>query len=371
MTDDITNDLNTARQLYMNKDYEDSLSLYEKSFSRSPDEFTKTHRTFYAWAIYQCRIKRFKSDDEFYSSALLITELVDQQDLSKAKACPYTFAVFRVFDRLAAENDYYTLTCWLDRIDPELLDETRVSYDNVTYRSRREKFYDISSKTYLRCMDYEKCIEISSEALETLTEFTNYSDTWHRWRIAKSLRQIGRPDEALGYLKEVIGVKRNWFIHREIAENLIMLQRRDEAIDNLCEAVLTDEPAKLKANLYKLIYDVLKNTDPETAEKHLRLHRLLRDGESDDGLLGEIEAYWRDFKFRDMELHHGTITRYFDDKNYGFITTPDNRSVFFHRDDFNGEDINTGKYVSYYLEDTFNRSKGEKSIKAVCINEVI
>ena len=132
MTNNVMKDLNTARQFYMNDEYEDSLKLYEKCFEESPELFNQSHRTFYAWAIYQCRIKRYNDDDEFFESAIFITELLAQENLTKVKACPYTFTVFKVYDCLVKQNDYYTLTSWLDKINPDLLDETRISYDNIT-----------------------------------------------------------------------------------------------------------------------------------------------------------------------------------------------------------------------------------------------
>ena len=34
---------------------------------------------------------------------------------------------------------------------------------------------------------------------------------------------------------------------------------------------------------------------------------------------GQIRDYWTDYKFRNRELKYGTVTRYFEEKNYGFM----------------------------------------------------
>ena len=371
MTDDFKKDLISARDFYLNNEYEKSLEIYEKCYNQSPELFDENHRTFYAWAIYQCHIKNFHDEDTFFKSAQFITYLTKQADLTKSKTCPYIFTVFKVFDLLVKQNDYFTLSSWLDMIDPELLDETRVSYDNLTFRSRREKYFDYASKTYLRTQNFEKCIEISEIALNSLETFTNYSDTWHRWRIAKSLKGLGEYEKALKYLDEVSLVKQNWFIYKEIAENHYLLNDDEKALENVSKAVLTNDSIKVKVNLYKLISEILNDTNHEMADRHMELYCIIKEGKENDQLVSEINQFWINFKFKDKELCHGTITRYFEDKNYGFITTADNKSIFFHRDEFNGKTIRTNKYVSFYTENSFDKSKNKKSIKAVYINEVI
>ena len=101
-----------------------------------------------------------------------------------------------------------------------------------------EKFYDRATKTYLECEDYEICLEMSKKALESLDEFTNGSDIWYRWRIAKSLKELNQNQEALKYLKEVSKVKKDWFVQKEFVDNYLSLDMRDEALEYISKAIL-------------------------------------------------------------------------------------------------------------------------------------
>lgn len=44
---------------------------------------------------------------------------------------------------------------------------------------------------------------------------------------------------------------------------------------------------------------------------------------------------------------YGRVTKYFQDKGYGFIRGEDNNSYFIHRSNLDGEYIERGYYVSF------------------------
>ena len=235
---DIKKDLAKASELMNSYKNEEALEIYEKHYKENPEAFTKRDRVSYAWAIYRIHIKDNPDEYELYENAEFITELTEQDDLNRRNTCPYTFAVFKVMDLLKDQNDFYNLVYWIEKINPELLNQKRDKRNGRTVRSRKEKYFDYASKAYLETQDYELCIEVSKKALDSLFRFTNDSDTWHRWRIAKSLGQLGQHEEALDYLKEVIKVKQDWYIYKEMADDLTSLNKPEEALDYICEAVL-------------------------------------------------------------------------------------------------------------------------------------
>ena len=97
--------LRQARKFYDSKEYEKSLEIYEQLFKKSPDEFDMGSRISYSWAIYQVHVKKFADEDELFDAVDLITDLVPQIDLNKAKTCPYTFSIMRVLDFLYKKQD--------------------------------------------------------------------------------------------------------------------------------------------------------------------------------------------------------------------------------------------------------------------------
>ncbi|WP_295603794.1 hypothetical protein [uncultured Methanobrevibacter sp.] len=386
---EIREELNEAKKLYKAKKYDEALTIYERHYNESPEALNNWDRIFYSWSLYQLYIKDAYDEDKLYESAELVTELVRQDDLNKRPVCAYTQTVFKVLDQLYAENDYYDLLAWLDKINPELLDQKRFETEDRVYRSKKEKYYDYATKAYFEVEDYEKCIETSKEALESLDVFTNNSDIWYNWRIAKSYRELLDNSEALRYLEEVAKVKKDWFVQKEIAENYYVLGEDEKAQDYICEAVLTNDPLTIKVNLYHLAYKILKEINPELALKHAELfcaiklendskvpddiEELLIDEETLDknALESEIRQYWTMYKFKDQELKNGTVTRIFEHGRSGFITSDDDESVYFNVSEYKGDDLKVGDYVSFYTEKSFDKSKNRESTRAVNIRSAL
>ena len=386
---EIREELNEAKKLYKAKKYDEALTIYERHYNESPEALNNWDRIFYSWSLYQLYIKDAYDEDKLYESAELVTELVRQDDLNKRPVCAYTQTVFKVLDQLYAENDYYDLLAWLDKINPELLDQKRFETEDRVYRSKKEKYYDYATKAYFEVEDYEKCIETSKEALESLDVFTNNSDIWYNWRIAKSYRELLDNSEALRYLEEVAKVKKDWFVQKEIAENYYVLGEDEKAQDYICEAVLTNDPLTIKVNLYHLAYKILKEINPELALKHAELfcaiklendskvpddiEELLIDEETLDknALESEIRQYWPMYKFKDQELKNGTVTRIFEHGRSGFITSDDDESVYFNVSEYKGDDLKVGDYVSFYTEKSFDKSKNRESTRAVNIRSAL
>lgn len=385
MTKEIRKELIEAKKLYKSKKYEEALAIYEKYFQASPEVLNNWDKIFYSWSLYQLYIKDAQDEDKLFESAELVTELVKQDDLNKKPVCAYTLSVFKVLDYLYSQNDYFNLINWLEKINPELLDEKRFESNDRVYRSRKEKYYDYATKAYFECEDFEKCIEVANEALTSLSEFTNSSDIWYRWRIAKSLKELMENKEALTYLEEIVKVKKDWFVQKEIAENYYILDEDEKALDYICAAVLTNDPSNIKVNLYYLAYKILKEQDPDLALKHAELFLAIKlDNDSqvpDDieelmidednlnkkDLEREIKQYWSEYKFKDQELQYGTITKIFEHGRSGFITSDDNESLYFNVYDFKGDNLDLGQYVSFFTEKSFDKSKNKESLKAVNI----
>lgn len=383
MRNDIRNDLKLARKEYDSQNYSESLEIYENVFSQFPEVFNLGDLISYCWAIYRVHVKQFSDESELFEATETICDLIPQADLNNVKTCPYTFSVFRVLDYLYKQHEYYNISYWADKLNHDLLDVKRGNFKGRFSRSRKEKYYDYLSKSHLECAEWEDCIEISTEALQTLNVFTNNGDVWHHWRIAKSLKELNQVEDALAHLEEVIKVKNDWFVYKEFIEDYYLLGNIDKALEYVCDAVLTDDPDKLKVNLYYLVYKLLNESNPDIAFKHAEAYYMIKlesnseiaqdieelyideDVLDKDDLINEIKSYWEDFKYQNQELQYGTVTKYFDDKNFGFITDGNDESIFFHKKEFRGDNVHVGQLVSFYTEMSFDKSKNKESMKAV------
>lgn len=388
MSEEIKKELLNAKKLYKSKNYSEALEIYEKHYPKNSDEFNKWDKIFYSWAIYQVYIKDYDDETELMEFTQLITELIRQSDLNKNPTCAYTLSVFKVLDYLYKKGDYEYLLYWLDKIDPALLDAKQSEFNGRIYPSRREKYYNYSSKAYLETKDYNNCISISEKALNEFHHFANDNDIWFNWRIAKSLKELNKPENALTYLEKVSKVKRDWFVSKEIAENYFMLDDNENALKYIIESVLTDEPPSLKINLFYLIYQLLKDDKPELALEHAKLFAALKleygasipedieklmideDELDTDKLEQKIKDYWLQYKFKDQKLQYGTITKVFEHGKSGFITSDEGEHLFFNAYEFKSDIyyMNEGQYVSFYTKTGFDRSKNKESVNAANIN---
>ena len=273
-----------AKKQYKAKNYQKSYELYSEIYS---PQFDNSSKYSYAWAIYQAKVKNFESEEELLSDAEMITQLTHQNDLNKTQLCVYTMAVLKVIRTLYENGEYELLPHWLDKLNPDLLDEVRFTKNGILYPSNREHYYLYASKTYLELGNYEKCIRVSKRALSTMTRFTSNNAMWLQWRIAKSLRQLEDYLQALKYLNEVKKVEKGWFVEKEIAENYYYLEDYEMSLKYAIEGALNLGPTDAKFNLYTLLYDLLIHTHPDYANKHEKLIEMIRTGETDGK--GELE----------------------------------------------------------------------------------
>lgn len=383
MKKQILNDLRKARELSRQKKYTESIEIFKRHFNEHPECMNPAHRDEYALAVYNEHVKNFRDENELLDAAEFITEITSQKDTTNDAYCIYTITVFAVFRYLNSRHEYHRFLHWLEKINPDLLGEHRYRKNGRLYSSRKESYYEYLSKAYLDSGEYEKCIEVSKKALAEITTFTNFADTWHRWRMTKSFRNLNMFEEALECLSEVLEVKQEWYMYRMGAEIHYTLNNPFKALDYLCPAILSKKFPNTKASLYYLSYRVLKGFNPEMALPHAQLYYLIKtdngefvESEIEDlnidksqldkkELLNWINDTWTQYKYKNQKLIHGTVTGFSNEKNYGFIKTMDDESVFFHKSDFMGDDIYIGQRVSFYTEESFDKAKNRKSKKAV------
>ena len=389
--DETRKELKKAQKMYKSKKYEDALEIYEREYSEKPEKFDIWAKRFYAWTIYHLHIKEFDSEDELIEYCNLVTDLVSQADLNKDPVCAYTLSVFKVMDYYYDMKEYDELLEWMGRLDVDLLDTKQSEFNERLYPSRKEKYYNYQTKAYLELKDYDSCIESGKTALDTIDTFANSSDVWYKWRIAKSLKELGEYEEAIEYLKEILKVKKDWFVDAEIADNYYFNSDEENSLKYALQAVFKPGKVESKVNLYPIIRDLIKQDYPDEAIKHDYLVYTIRNandwgiedvlteriGEAGFDLENrdyksvekELKPFWNSLKYKNQELKYGTITKIFEHGKAGFITSEDGESVFFSVFDITGDRSYLREYasVSFYTEKSFDKSKNRESLKAVNI----
>ena len=400
MSEDVKKDLAQAKKNYQDKNYEDAKNLYETIYTEKPEAFTLWDKRFYSWALYQLYVKNPEDETELFEAVDLITELLGQENHSKKDGvCAYTLSMMKLLDYLYKQNDYENLLVWADRLNPDFLSAKTSRFTTqdgreVTTASNKEKYYNWLSKSYQEVEDYDECLKISKKALEELSKFTNNSDIWFKWRIARSLREIGEYDEAIDYLKDIYKSKKDWFILWELAENYFFNGDNDKSLEYAVSAALSRGDSDKKIKLYSLLEDLLEDEYPEIALKHsyliysIRLHNEwgidddLEEKIAEAGLdventeywkiEKELKGFWKDLKFKTQQPNYGRINRIFPHGKSGFILRDDGESFFFNSYEFKGD---PNKYrenvkVSFYLEEGYDKKKDEVKMNAVNIYDI-
>lgn len=276
MTREIKKELNQASRLYKAGKIQEAFEIYDKHFLKNPEVFNHWDKIRYCWCMYYLFIKDSTDETELFDYTERVTEIVRQEDLNKSPVCVYTQCVFKAIMYLKSQEDWEYMLYWLDKLNPELLNQNPKEGGDTKYPSKKEDYYRYLSTAYLKCGDYEDCINASAEALDVIDSFAFNGDIWHMWRIAKSLNKLNHPEEALEYLNKVVNVQNDWYILKEIADCYYQTGNNDKAIEYAAKAVLTDDSVNVKVNLYYLIYNILKDSNEELALKHAKLFLALK-----------------------------------------------------------------------------------------------
>lgn len=315
MTREIRKELNQATRLYKTGRREEAFEIYDKHFQQNLDELDRWDRIRYCWCIYYMHIKDSYDEEDLAEYAEIVTDTVRQEDMSISPVCVYTRCVFKLLKFYKKEGDWDYVMYWLDKLNPEFLSSKQGKSGDMIYPSNREEYYSLKSKAHFELGEYEECIEVSKKALDTLDVFTLNGDVWHKFRIAKSLRQIDEPNEAVSYLEDVINVQDNWYVLKEFAEDYCMIEDYENALKYAGEAIAANGPVRMKVNVFYLVFKILKGTDYDLAIKHAKMVLAIKLENGTD-VPEDIEELNLDESNLDIETLENEIRNYWIEREF-------------------------------------------------------
>lgn len=375
MEEDIKTQLKKAKAIYQKKKHDEAEKIYKTAYDEDPEAFTIWDRRFYAWALYHLHIKNPSSEDELVKSCELISELLIQEDTNKVKVCAYTTSMLKIINYF--KDNAYECLKWLDMLNPKLLNSNPRSMNRdgriSKFYSDKEKWYSLKTKHLLDMGEYEETIKFADEALNELDEFVNNSDIWFKWRIAIANKDLDNYDEALKYLEEIINSKNDWFILKELAEIYSLNGDYDLALKYAIDAALAKGDIKYKINLYRLLDEIFIAKDmDEDSESIVELIEAIEDDENFVEIEKELKERWVEIKFNNQQRSYGTISNILSHGKAGFIKADDGESYYFNIYEIQGDKskVKEGDYVSFFLEESFDKKKNKKTLNAVNINIV-
>lgn len=381
----IVKELNKAKKAYRIKDYRTADEIYSKLYTSHQEEFSNWDKRFYALTLYSYYIRNPVNQDKLLNAGELITKLVKQSNHSKKDGmCVYTLTVLKIMKTL---EDPEAILEWSLKLNPDLLNGDISN----NFPSKKERWYNLTTKALFATGQYDECIKKSTEALINLSEFTYNNDIWFKWRIAKSLSYLGDYDESLDYLNDIKKFKKDWYIDSQIAENYFFKNDLENALKYSVQAALGKGDIDKKVNLYSLIEDILNKQDKaKQANKHGYLVYTIRNNKNwnIDGDLeykleeagfdldntdyftveNHLRPFWEECLYKNQELKTGTIISVLPNKKAGFIKCRDYQdNLYFNMNDFKEDKklAKKGQIVSFYEIDSFDKKKNKQVKNAV------
>ena len=272
----------------------------------------------YGWCVYDnIKNKNFNLDEVKYILSLLF------QTNSN-----YSYNVISNILRIGLSNIDNPI--FLDFFDKNKLSISKQNYQGKILPSDLEKWYLAKTKQLFNEKKYQECFKLSNEALEKIENFSNFNDIWIARRIALSLANLGKLDEAIQKLETIYSTKKEWFILAEIAELYYKKGDLNKAFELAIIAINSNTKLEFKIGIITLLS---KLTDENLSKKHLLLIKYIKQknnwklsnelqniNEDIDfnTLKKELFSFWRDNLPKDL-FKEGVITKILHDNERGIV----------------------------------------------------
>ncbi|MBP2641115.1 MAG: repeat-containing protein [Firmicutes bacterium] len=372
----------------------EAVAFFE-SFEKNKD-MDQYVRNEFAWSLYDVHIKSSeKVSNSILSAATKIINICEQ-----GKYSPYSKAVLQIMKLLITQpsGNFKQALEWADRLNIDLLNKEAYFWKaedgtSKTVGSELERYYSMIVKCLYELEQYQSCCNQISEAFSVITDFHNDRDFWLRWYRAKTLHGLNRFDEAIEILNQLLLIKKDWFIYKEIAEILFQQQQFEQSLLYCASGALAfGEPDK-KIHMYELMIKILlKIEEKEAAIRHAKLVCIIyRDsgrvikpelislietaGDSLDeasslaSMIRELKPLWSDYIYPKENCKYGKVIKLIAEGRKGFICQDNGESFYFNVSSIVSDrnKIKEGVKVSFYLEPGFDRKKNIPVMNAVHI----
>lgn len=376
------------------KDYAEALKICREVYPMDKD-FAHL-KNLYAWSIFYTEIKvdTISNEAVFFKAGKGIINLTNQED----KYSPYIATIYKIVEYLTKKSSYNPVPIieWTNKLNPDYLDSKPFSFvdaegRNRTVASKKESYFSWRIKALFKLEKYAACKEICKLALESFTNFHYNNDVWFKQKMALSDAKLGNISNAIEQLTEILTLKKDWFIYRDIADLLLQTDRPKEALAYSISGAFAYGNDDKKIKLYSLMADILLVLNKkEEAKKHLSFMWVIRNDENwnitnefqqklsnhqvdtenlPNGhvLKRELTQIWNDLKYANQTKLEGKILKILPNGRAGFVQLLNIESYYFQTNEFKGKRhlLKRGTRVEFYLEDSFDAVKKQASKKAV------
>lgn len=336
-----------ANELRSNNQYEKALELYNQSWDLQKDGYTGA-------GLLHClrKLKRFKQAIPFSKELLKMYFSIDwvQNEVAwtlieslfkESKNFRETLENAKIIEKISSntiilkmigaklskyannKEEWLITNEWLDKVEPEKL--STVFIKNTKW-SDKSIWSHNKSKALL---NMEENQELLSQIDKYIKDFPQIKEYFLRLK-ANALRNIQKYKESQEIYDELLSLKNDWWIYKNYADLLLLINKDEEALKMLYNAINLNKNLKMTVNLFFKIGKIcVKLNRNEEAIHHFILSKLIREKEgwsitenlekeikklkkefpqiveinSIDNIVSKCESYWGKYKLEKKISH--------------------------------------------------------------------
>lgn len=381
--------------LKQNKEIDQAIIICKNSYAK--DKTFKYNNDLLAWLLYEKYFKPSQNEyskkelENLYTIAKFIPNLVDQNSNS-----PYEKIMLSSVKKIDRHSNILNseILELLSLITPNLLSNQPGKFKKddkeSEYQSNKEYYYSIKAKILYSEQLYNDCIACCDEAMETIELFHHNNDMWIKYRKALCWEKIGKTEEAVLELKELIAKKKHWVVCHSIAKIYDKSNDQMQALLYFSIASLDSVADNMKVTLFQdFAFFLNKINKVNFAYNHAMYAKKLRETESwsipkelnhlidvilkklseESGEISkkQLKVYWLDNVRAVSGLEYGKVTSIHKNKKFGFISSGTKSYYFQMKSVIDKKHFKPNDIVEFTIVDSFDTSKKKATKEAAYI----
>lgn len=385
-----------AQCLYKLKRYQEALAQCRTGYQL--DATFQLNNDLYAWCVYFLVIsdKNQVGSDRWYQAARAIVQLCSPN----LQYNPLIISIFEVVNHLKQKTPYpaQAVLKWLSHLNPTDLSDQPSSFKTqegktIEVASQLETYYAHLAKAALKSKQYQLCIDTAQTALDRFSKLHYNNHIWLRRLMAIAYEKLGNTTAALEHYQQLVKIKQDWFLHKEIAQLYENQGDTARALRHAVTGLLTSGDLDKKIGLLDLsqrlvAQDGKKEHFRTLAAVNYGLRKFLERPIPPVFLNAMTEEQIEPLRFKHLGAYAkevrkwalgladefnpmitGTIKTILPNNVAGFIQADtDKKTYYFEKRAFRqATEIKVGMKVQFRLKDSFDRKKNKPSKAATDI----
>lgn len=376
------------------KHYQESLEICRKLYPLYKD--FEMLKSVYSANIYYSEFK-FNSKPEVNRLRKAVNAIVELTPPYSA----YSFApkaIFKFVKVLLAQMqiNWNEIENQLLKLNPEWLDDAAFKFTDsrgkiTEQASDLEQWFAGIIKAQAGLNKPEELLHYLAEARNRNIKWHYSNDLWFKRKEAYAYLQLGDREKAERILREILLVKKDWFIRFDLA---LTVEDEKKKFNLLCRAALEKGKPEMKLKLFEAISTYLKDNSREEAlvNDHLLLPLIIRKEKGwtvnlellnnlinqsiyqsklpqSSDLLKKLKPFWEENSGRKQkQIWKGQISRILPNGAAGFIKA---KEGYYYFNQIKGKkEFVEGEKVGFELVDSFDKKKNKPSKMAVNIHSI-